>query len=161
MSGFAIRRFAIGDAEAVAGMAAALAAEMRALGDKAEHRFDAAAFRRDGFGPHPAFAGVIAEAAGAPAGYLLASSAYEVGFAQPILYVSDLYVLPVHRAGRLGRALLAAAGRLAREAGNEHLVWAVLKQNAAAAAFYRRLGARMIDDVDHMTMRAEEAAALG
>jgi GNAT superfamily N-acetyltransferase len=161
MSGFAIRRFAPADADAVAAMVEALATELRAMGDKAINRFDAAAFRRHGFGPQPAFLGFIAEAGEAPAGYLIASWVFEVELARPMLYVSDLYVVPAHRGGGLGRALMAAASRLARDAGTEHLVWAVLKQNAAAAAFYRRLGARLIDDVDYMTMRAEAAAELG
>jgi GNAT superfamily N-acetyltransferase len=160
VSGPAIRRFAPDDAAPVAAMVDALAAELRAMGDTAVNRFDADAFRRHGFGPRPAFLGFIAEQDGAPAGYLIASWVFEVEHAQPMLYVSDLYVAPGQRGGGLGRALMAAAGRLAREAGSEHLIWAVLKQNRAAAAFYERLGAKPVDDVDHMTMRAEAAAAL-
>jgi GNAT superfamily N-acetyltransferase len=161
VSAFAIRRFAPDDAEAVAGMVAALAAELQAMGDKSVNRFDAAAFRQHGSGPQPAFLGFIAESAGAPVGYLIASWVFEVEHGEPMLYVSDLYVAPALRGGGLGRALMAAAGRLALEAGRRHLVWAVLKQNEAAFAFYRRLGAKAIDDVDHMTMRADAAAALG
>ena len=161
MSGFAIRRFAADDADAVAAMVEALAAELRAMGDKAANRFDAAAFRRHGTGPAPAFLGFVAESGGAPVGYLIASWVFEVELGEPMLYVSDLYVVPARRGDGLGRALLAAAGRLALEAGHAHLAWSVLKQNAAAFAFYRRLGARLVDDVDHMTMRADAAAALG
>jgi len=141
------------DAEAVGAMAQELSAAMRALGDKNEGRFDAACFRRDGFGDRPAFAGLIAEEAGKAQGYLLYNEIYDTDLAQRVLFVIDLYVRPAARGKALGRALMAEAERLCRAAGGGALLWAVLHQNAAAMAFYETLGARYVDDVQFMVLR--------
>jgi GNAT superfamily N-acetyltransferase len=148
-----IRPIRLDDAEAVGAMAQELNAAMRALGDKNEGRFDAACFRRDGFGQHPAFAGLIAEHGGQPQGYLLYNELYDTDLAQKVLFVIDLYVRPAARGHGLGRALMAEAERLCRAAGGGALLWGVLHQNAAAMAFYEGLGARYVDDVRFMVLR--------
>ena len=148
-----IRPIRLDDAEAVGAMAQELNAAMRALGDKNEGRFDAACFRRDGFGERPAFAGLIAEDAGQPQGYLLYNEMYDTDLAQRMLFVIDLYVRPAARSHGLGRALMAEAERLCRAADGGALLWGVLHQNAAAMAFYEKLGARYVDDVRFMTLR--------
>ena len=51
------------DAPAVAALAAAFADYLRALGDNGAHNLTAEAIQRDGFGPQPAFAGLVAVAA--------------------------------------------------------------------------------------------------
>ena len=134
-------------------MAQELNAAMRALGDKNEGRFDAACFRRDGFGDRPAFAGLIAEDGRQPQAYLLYNEIYDTDLAQKVLFVIDLYVRPAARGQGLGRALMAEAERLCRAAGGSALLWGVLHQNAAAMAFYERLGARYVDDVRFMVLR--------
>ena len=139
-------------------MAQELNAAMRALGDKNEGRFDAACFRRDGFGDRPAFKGLIAEEAGEPQGYLLYSEIYDTDLAQRALFVIDLYVRPAARGQGLGRALMAEAERLCRAAGGGALLWGVLHQNAAAMAFYEGLGARYVDDVRFMVLRLPAAS---
>jgi ribosomal protein S18 acetylase RimI-like enzyme len=148
-----IRPIRLDDAEAVGAMAQELNAAMRALGDKNEGRFDAACFRRDGFGDRPAFKGLIAEEAGEPQGYLLYSDVYDTDMAQRALFVIDLYVRPAARGQGLGRALMDEAERLCRAAGGGALLWGVLHQNAAAMAFYEGLGARYVDDVRFMVLR--------
>ena len=80
-----IRPFRPDDAEAVGAMAQELMAAMRALGDRNEGRFDAACFRRDGFGERPAFAGLIAEEGGQAQGYLLYNEIYDTDLAQRVL----------------------------------------------------------------------------
>jgi GNAT superfamily N-acetyltransferase len=148
-----IRPIRLDDAEAVGAMAQELNAAMRALGDKNEGRFDAACFRRDGFGERPAFAGLIAEDAGQPQGYLLYNELYDTDLAQRILFVIDLYVRPAARGHGVGRALMAEAERLCRATGGGALLWGVLHQNATAMTFYEKLGARYVDDVRFMVMR--------
>ena len=138
-------------------MAQELNAAMRALGDKNEGRFDAACFRRDGFGDRPAFKGLISEEGGEPQGYLLYSEIYDTDLAQRALFVIDLYVRPAARGQGLGRALMDEAERLCRAAGGGALLWGVLHQNAAAMAFYETLGARYVDDVRFMVLRLPAA----
>ena len=139
-------------------MAQELNAAMRALGDKNEGRFDAACFRRDGFGDRPAFAGLIAEDGRQPQAYLLYNEIYDTDLAQKVLFVIDLYVRPAARGQGLGRALMAEAERLCRAAGGGARLWGVLHQNAAAMAFYETLGARYVDDVRFMVLRLPAAA---
>jgi len=139
-------------------MAQELNAAMRALGDKNEGRFDAACFRRDGFGDRPAFAGLIAEDAGEAQGYLLYNELYDTDLAQTVLFVIDLYVRPAARGHGVGRALMAEAERLCRATGGGALLWGVLHQNAAAMAFYEKLGARYVDDVRFMVLRLPAAS---
>ena len=153
-----IRPIRFDDAEAVGAMAHELNTAMRALGDKNEGRFDAACFRRDGFGERPAFAGLIAEDAGEAQGYLLYNELYDTDLAQTVLFVIDLYVRPAARGHGVGRALMAEAERLCRAAGGGALLWGVLHQNAAAMAFYEKLGARYVDDVRFMVLRLPAAS---
>jgi ribosomal protein S18 acetylase RimI-like enzyme len=148
-----IRPIRLDDAEAVGAMAQELNAAMRALGDKNEGRFDAACFRRDGFGERPAFAGLVAEDGGEAQGYLLYNEIYDTDLAQPVLFVIDLYVRPAARGQGVGRALMAEVERICRAAGGGALLWGVLHQNAAAMAFYESLGARYVDDVRFMVLR--------
>jgi GNAT superfamily N-acetyltransferase len=153
-----IRPIRLDDAEAVGAMAQELNAAMRALGDKNEGRFDAACFRRDGFGDRPAFSGLIAEDAGEAQGYLLYDELYDTDLAQRILFVIDLYIRPAARGHGVGRALMAEAERLCRIAGGGALLWGVLHQNEAAMAFYEKLGARYVDDVRFMVLRLPAAS---
>ena len=140
-------------------MAQELMTAMRALGDRNEGQFDAACFRRDGFGERPAFAGLIAEEAGQAQGYLLYNELYDTDLAQRVLFVVDLYVRPAARGRGLGRALMAEAASLCRASGGGALLWAVLHQNAAAMAFYETLGARYVDDVRFMFLKLDPAGA--
>ena len=75
-------------------------------------------------------------------GYATAHATYETGHAERGLYVADLYVAPGHRRQGVARALLAAAARRGHAIGARHLWLTAQEKNAAAHAFYRRLGAR-------------------
>lgn len=75
-------------------------------------------------------------------GYATAHATYETGHAERGLYVADLYVAPGHRRQGIARALLATAARRGHAIGARHLWLTAKPGNAAAHAFYRRLGAR-------------------
>jgi ribosomal protein S18 acetylase RimI-like enzyme len=60
--------------------------------------------------------------------------------AQPLLNVHDLAVLPDHRGGGIGRALLTEAERHARERGCCKLTLEVLDSNERARGLYRSVG---------------------
>jgi diamine N-acetyltransferase len=61
------------------------------------------------------------------------------------LYVEDLFVTPAYRGHGVGRALLGhlAARCVAEDLGR--LEWSVLDWNEPAIAFYRSMGARLMD----------------
>ncbi|MEJ7819985.1 MAG: GNAT family N-acetyltransferase, partial [Rubrobacteraceae bacterium] len=62
------------------------------------------------------------------------------------IYLEDLYVRPEHRGTGAGRALLVRLARLAVERGCGRLEWWVLDWNEPAVGFYKRIGARAMDD---------------
>jgi ribosomal protein S18 acetylase RimI-like enzyme len=92
---------------------------------------------------HPATIVVVAEFHdGSLIGYATGHATYETGHAEHGLYVGDLYVAPAHRRQGVAHAMLAALARAGHARGARHL-WLTAKEgNAAAHAFYRRLGAR-------------------
>ena len=124
--------------------AASIAALGRALNvhqkDPVEH-FDEDAVIRDGFGDDPHFEGFIAERDGEALGYTLFHTAYETGQAARGLYMVDLYVKETAQRQGIGRALVAAVARTAKDRGKSFVWWATKDWNAEAQAFYRSLGA--------------------
>jgi len=157
-----VRPLQLADAPAVAALAAEFADYLRALGDSGEHRLTAEAIARDGFGPQPAFAGLVAVDADAAVdadssvsglmGYLLYHLGYDADLAARNLHVIDLYVSPAARRQGAGRALMSAVARLGRAAGGAYLFWAVYRPNQLAADFYTALGAHYVQDLDFMVM---------
>lgn len=138
------------DAEAVGQLMAQSADYLRALGDTTDFRFTAETYLRDGFGPNPAFAGLVAEVDGKVVGHLLYHFGYDTDRALRLLYVIDLMVQESIRGQGVGKALMLRAADLCREAGGSELVWAVYKPNRLAAEFYERLGAKYIEDLNFM-----------
>ena len=82
----------------------------------------------------------------APAGFALFFQNFSTFLARPGIYLEDLYVRPEFRQRGLGRLLLARIGGLAVERGCGRFEWAVLDWNEDAIAFYKKLGARVLDD---------------
>ena len=100
------------------------------------------------FGTRPAAEVLIAfhRETHAPAGFALFFQNFSTFLARPGIYLEDLYVRPDFRRRGLGRALLARLGALAVERGCGRFEWAVLDWNEDAIGFYRKLGARVLDD---------------
>jgi GNAT superfamily N-acetyltransferase len=141
------------DAAAIGQLAADFADYLRGLGDTTNFQFSAETYLRDGFGPNPAFAGIVAESGGQVIGYLLYHFGYDVDRATRLLHVIDLYVREDRRSQGAGRALMAEAARICRAGGGSELFWAVYIPNTLAARFYERLGAHWIEDLKFMTWR--------
>jgi GNAT superfamily N-acetyltransferase len=98
------------------------------------------------FGERPYAETLIAEEDGKPVGFALFFHNYSTFLAQPGIYLEDLFVLPEHRGGGTGRALLERLAQIAVERGCGRLEWAVLNWNKDAIRFYERLGARPNSD---------------
>ena len=65
---------------------------------------------------------------------------------KPGIYLEDLYVRPAFRRNGIGQALLAHLARECVDNGWARLQWSVLDWNAPSIAFYKSLGAVMMDD---------------
>jgi len=146
-----IRPAAVGDAAEVGQLAAQFADYLRSLGDTTDFQFTAQTYLRDGFGPNPAFAGIVAEAEGHLVGYLLYHFGYDTDRAVRMMHVVDLYVRADARAHGVGTTLLYEAARICRSAGGRDLFWAVYAPNKLAARFYEHLGAEYVHDLRFMT----------
>ena len=105
------------------------------------HRASDALIAAAGFGAHPAFLALLAEAGGAVVGLALCSPFMSTTRGKVGVYVSDLWVDQGQRGQGLGQRLLAAARDTARERwGATFLRLAVYADNPRAVAFYTRLG---------------------
>jgi GNAT superfamily N-acetyltransferase len=107
---------------------------------------DGALLEQHLFGERPAAEAVIAEVDGAAAGFALFFPTFSTFLGRPSLWLEDLFVLPAHRRGGVGRALLLHVAQLAVERGCGRLDWSALDWNEPALAFYRQLGARVLPE---------------
>lgn len=117
-----------------------LLAMARAMGDEDKITSTAADIRKHGFGTHPAFEVLIAEADGIFAGLCLTFPSFSTWRGQPGIFVQDLYVDEAHRGRRIGEALLRAAARRGKAKGAGYIRLSVDIANKKAEAFYERLG---------------------
>ena len=107
---------------------------------------DANDLQRHLFG-EPRFAqALMADWDGVTAGFALYFFNYSTFLCRPGLYLEGLFVRPAHRGQGIRLALLAAVARLAVERGCGRLEWSVLDWNESAIEFYRRFGARPMQD---------------
>jgi GNAT superfamily N-acetyltransferase len=98
------------------------------------------------FGPRPAAEVLIAYAADEPAGFALYFQNFSTFVGKPGLYLEDLFVRPQWRGRGLGRLLLTRLAKIAVARDYGRMEWAVIDWNESAIGFYRRLGARTMDE---------------
>ena len=149
---FSIRPALASDAPAVGRLAGQFASYLRTLGDQTDFKLTVEAYLRDGFGLQPAFKGLVAEEGRQIIGYLLYHFGYDSDGAFTNLHVVDLYVDSQARKRGVGRALMRAAAKIAREAVSQEIIWSVYHGNDLATAFYEKLGARRVTEVFFMTL---------
>ncbi|HEY0242301.1 MAG TPA: GNAT family N-acetyltransferase [Gemmatimonadaceae bacterium] len=113
------------------------------------------------FSDHPAAEVIIAGIDGKPVGFALFFHNYSTFLAQRGIYLEDLFVKPEARGKGVGFALLCALARIAVQRECGRLEWAVLDWNQLAIDFYKRIGAKPLDDwtVFRMTGSALEKLA--
>ena len=126
--------------------AGTIAALVRELADYEKLLHEARAtdedFRRELTAENPVIRVLIAEWDGEPVGFALYFFNFSTFVGRSGLYLEDLFVRPAARAKGVGRALLRALARIARERGCGRMEWAVLDWNEPALRFYRSLDAR-------------------
>ena len=111
-----------------------------------EVRFDPVVLGEKLFGPRPYAEVVIGEVDGVPQGFALFFHNFSTYEGKPGLYLEDLFVRSEARGTGLGKALLAHLAALAVARDCARLEWWVLDWNEPAIGFYKRLGARAMDE---------------
>lgn len=114
------------------------------------------------FGERPVIETVIGSLDGEPVGYALYFPTFSTFLGKPGLYLEDLYVRPAARGFGVGRKLLEHLARITVERGWGRLEWSVLDWNEPSIAFYKKMGAKPMDEwtVFRLTGEALEKLAL-
>lgn len=107
---------------------------------------DAVALKEHLFGSPKYVEAILAEYTGQAVGFALFFHNYSTFLTKPGIYLEDLFVLPEYRQQGIGRELITKVAEIAVERGCGRLEWSVLDWNEPAIAFYRRMGASILDD---------------
>ncbi len=126
-----------------------------------EVRFDEGVLGEKLFGPRPYAEVLIGEIDAEPQGFALFFHNFSTFEGRPGIYLEDLFVRPEARGSGLGKALLAQLAALAVERDCARLEWWVLDWNEPAIGFYRKLGARPMDEWTVMRLDGAALAQLG
>ncbi len=98
------------------------------------------------FGADPLVEALIAEVDGATVGFAIFYRTFSTWTGKPGFWLDDLYVRPEARGSGAGKALLVRIAALAVERGYARFDWWVLDWNDPAIGFYKKLGARPMDE---------------
>jgi GNAT superfamily N-acetyltransferase len=98
------------------------------------------------FGVRPVGEALLAVADGCPVGFAIFFANLSTFLGRAGIYLEDLFVEPEFRGRGIGRALLQAVANIAVERHCGRLEWAVLDWNTPAIEFYKRAGARPMDE---------------
>ena len=143
-----IRNATIEDAHAIGSMVDEFRSYLQGLGDvHACANFGSEQYRRDGFGPSPAFQGLIAERGGQSLAYALYAFDYSTDTGSRTLFLHDLFVRPASRGQGIGEALMLRLMEICKSAGATSMSWLVWHTNESAIRFYERIGAHSVDTV--------------
>lgn len=98
------------------------------------------------FGERPYIEAILAEWEEQTVGFALFFHNYSTFLTKPGIYLEDLFVLPQYRRRGIGRKLLSYLAQLAVERDAGRLEWSVLDWNEGAIAFYKDLGAQIMEE---------------
>ncbi|MGY3691873.1 GNAT superfamily N-acetyltransferase [Bradyrhizobium sp. USDA 3240] len=112
------------------------------------------------FGGNPRLTCDIAEWNGEPAGFAVWFVNFSTFAGRHGIYLEDLFVRPALRGKGIGKALLVHLAKQCLANGWSRLQWAVLDWNAPSIAFYKSLGAEMMDEWTICRVSGEALSAL-
>jgi GNAT superfamily N-acetyltransferase len=112
------------------------------------------------FGEKPAAEVLLAFASDEPVGFAVYFFNFSTWLGRPGLYLEDLFVKPEVRGKGYGRALLTRLAQIAQERGCGRMEWAVLDWNEPAIRFYRKLGAKPMEDWTVFRLTGDGIAAM-
>jgi len=106
---------------------------------------------------------LIATYDGEPAGFALFFHNFSTLLGRPGIYLEDLFVIPALRGHGIGQVLLSHLAKIAVDRGCGRFEWPVLDWNTDAIRFYKRLGAKPINEwtVFRVTGNSLETLATG
>ncbi len=107
------------------------------------------------FGPRPVAGALLAHFGDQLAGYALYFFTFSSFTGRLGIWLDDLYVRPAFRHQGCGRALMEAVARIGTHRDCQRFEWAALSWNSNALEFYRRLGARVMDDWVMLRLNSE------
>lgn len=138
-----IRRARCGEEGLILGFIRELAAYEKLLH---EVEADEAAIARALFAENPRVFCDIAEWNGEAAGFAVWFVNFSTFTGRSGIYLEDLFVRPAHRGKGIGVALLARLAKECVDNGWSRLQWSVLDWNTPSIAFYKSLGATLMDE---------------
>jgi diamine N-acetyltransferase len=98
------------------------------------------------FAPQPRLFCDIAEWDGEPAGFAVSFLNFSTFRGRHGLYLEDLFVRPQFRGKGIGKALMRRLAQRCVDDGLARFEWAVLDWNAPSIAFYKSIGAQVMDE---------------
>jgi len=98
------------------------------------------------FGPHTPAEVVIGYLDEIPVSFALFFHNFSTFLGRPGIYLEDLFVKPEARGKGIGQKMLAYLAHLAKSRNCGRLEWWVLDWNETAIGFYKRLGAKPMDE---------------
>jgi len=112
------------------------------------------------FGQKPVAEVLLAFEGNTSVGFAVFFHNFSTWLGRPGLYLEDLFVRPEHRGKGYGRALLVDLAKIARDRACGRMEWAVLDWNDPAIEFYKKLGARPLDEWKIFRLTREGIARL-
>ncbi len=112
------------------------------------------------FGEKPSAQVLLAREGEEPVGFAVYFHNFSTWLGRPGLYLEDLFVRPEQRGKGYGRALLVRLAQIAQERGCGRMEWAVLDWNEPAIQFYKKLGAKPMEDWTVFRLTSDGIGAL-
>lgn len=98
------------------------------------------------FGESPKAEVIFLEEEGKPVGFALFFHNYSTFLCRPGIYIEDVYVKEAYRGKGYGKALFKHICALAKERQCGRVEWWCLNWNTPSIEFYKRLGAKAMDE---------------
>ncbi|MGA7804611.1 N-acetyltransferase family protein [Bradyrhizobium sp.] len=112
------------------------------------------------FGEHPLLFCEIAAWRGEPAGFAVWFLNFSTFSGRHGIYLEDLFVRPAFRGKGIGKALLSHLAKTCIDNGWSRLQWSVLDWNEPSIAFYKSLGAALMEEWTLCRVNGAALAAL-
>mgnify|MGYP001365440145 CR=1 FL=1 len=124
-------------------------------------RPDAAAVRRTRkalLAENPSVYAMLAWDGKKPVGYAMYFYTFSSFLARPSFYLEDLFVLPEYRAHGYGKALFEKCVQTGKTKGCGRMEWCVLDWNEPAHKFYKKAGARKLNEWEYYRLKLRDDA---